>query len=433
MGAVFRARHLAMDRAVAVKLLKPHLARDRATGARFAARGARHAQGRLAARGQGPRLRRHRRRLLYMVLEYLDGRTVQRELEVDGAVRAGARGAAHRAAGAARARRRAPRRPRPPRPQARQHHVDPARRRSRLRKVLDFGVAKLMEGAGSRRVDGGADPGRHGVRHARVHVARAGDGPGARRPQRPLLARRDAVRDADRAAAVRRRQPMRLLRRSRQDAAADAAPGAPRAGGARRARRGAAALPGQEASATGRRAREALDAQLAALEAAWRSGAGRRRPSSPTIDLPPRGVRRRRRRRADGCAGAAPRADQAVARRATIRRGRRQVPLVDRRAVARLAAVVTPDPRLATRGRSPSRGGRGADAAARRGHRGRVGRRADASMPVAAPPMLPRRRPTARPASPSARDGARSDRAVDSRWPGTSRPPRRRAAARQPR
>jgi serine/threonine-protein kinase len=84
MGSVFRAQHLAMDRKVAVKLLKPHLTTDNAALQRFA----REARATLKVDSA------HAVKVLdfgvtpqndyYMVLEYLDGRTVQRELEVDG-------------------------------------------------------------------------------------------------------------------------------------------------------------------------------------------------------------------------------------------------------------------------------------------------------------------------------------------------------------
>jgi serine/threonine-protein kinase len=85
MGAVFRAHHLAMDRKVAVKLLKPHLSHDEIMLQRFAR------EARATMRVDSP----HAVKVLdfgvtpqhdyYMVLEYLDGRSVQRELDVDGA------------------------------------------------------------------------------------------------------------------------------------------------------------------------------------------------------------------------------------------------------------------------------------------------------------------------------------------------------------
>src|SRR5689334_24191791 len=85
MGAVFRATHLAMERKVAVKLLKPHLSNNEASLQRFLR------EARSTMKVDSP----HAVKVLdygvtplrdyYMVLEYLDGRTVQRELDVDGA------------------------------------------------------------------------------------------------------------------------------------------------------------------------------------------------------------------------------------------------------------------------------------------------------------------------------------------------------------
>jgi tRNA A-37 threonylcarbamoyl transferase component Bud32 len=146
MGAVFRAQQLAMDRRVAVKVLKPHLASDQVALQRFI----REARGTLkvdspnavkvldfGATADG---------FYYLVLEFLDGRTVQRELDVDGPFRprrvvhvarqvVAALGAAHRIGLVHR-------------------DVKPDNiLLSRLgddpdhAKVLDFGVAKLMEGA----------------------------------------------------------------------------------------------------------------------------------------------------------------------------------------------------------------------------------------------------------------------------------------------
>ncbi len=84
MGAVFRATHLAMDRKVAVKLLKPHLSNNEQSLQRFAreARSTMKVDSEHAVKvldyGVTPT------RDYYMVLEYLDGRTVQRELDIDG-------------------------------------------------------------------------------------------------------------------------------------------------------------------------------------------------------------------------------------------------------------------------------------------------------------------------------------------------------------
>ena len=79
-------------------------------------------------------------------------------------------------------------------------------------KVLDFGLAKAMDRAGSgssrptsaaRRLielahpDVGGDAGRRDPRHGRLHGARAGDGAGRRQARRHLGVRRRALRDAD--------------------------------------------------------------------------------------------------------------------------------------------------------------------------------------------------------------------------------------------
>jgi serine/threonine-protein kinase len=84
MGAVYRAHHLAMDRRVAVKLLKPHLTTDEAALQRFAreARSTMRVDSEHAVKVLDFGVTPHRD--YYMVLEYLDGRTVQRELDVDG-------------------------------------------------------------------------------------------------------------------------------------------------------------------------------------------------------------------------------------------------------------------------------------------------------------------------------------------------------------
>jgi hypothetical protein len=84
MGAVYRATQLANDRKVAVKLLKPHLTTDESSAQRFLR------EARSTLKVESP----HAVKVLdfgitphgdyYMALEYLDGRTVQRELDVDG-------------------------------------------------------------------------------------------------------------------------------------------------------------------------------------------------------------------------------------------------------------------------------------------------------------------------------------------------------------
>ncbi|HEY1811532.1 MAG TPA: serine/threonine-protein kinase [Kofleriaceae bacterium] len=146
MGAVFRAHQLAMDRKVAVKLLKPHLTSDDAALQRFVR------EARATMRVESP----HAVKVLdfgitphkdyYMVLEYLDGRTVQRELDVDGPF-APARAIhiakqAAKALGAAHASGLVHRDIKPDNLLLLRIADDPD-----FTKVLDFGVAKLMEGA----------------------------------------------------------------------------------------------------------------------------------------------------------------------------------------------------------------------------------------------------------------------------------------------
>ncbi|MEO8699190.1 MAG: protein kinase [Kofleriaceae bacterium] len=146
MGAVFRATHLAMDRKVAVKLLKPHLSNNEASLQRFAR------EARSTMKVDSP----HAVKVLdygvtplrdyYMVLEYLDGRTVQRELDVDGVFAPArvvhiARQALH-ALGAAHAMGLIHRDIKPENILLMRVGDDPD-----YTKLLDFGVAKLMEGA----------------------------------------------------------------------------------------------------------------------------------------------------------------------------------------------------------------------------------------------------------------------------------------------
>jgi eukaryotic-like serine/threonine-protein kinase len=146
MGAVYRAHHLAMDRRVAVKLLKPHLTTD----ARAVQRFAREARATMRVESE------HAVAVLdfgvtphgdyYMVLEYLDGRTVQRELDVDGPFEPArvvhiAKQALH-ALGAAHGSGLVHRDIKPDNLLLMRVGDDPD-----YVKVLDFGVAKLMEGA----------------------------------------------------------------------------------------------------------------------------------------------------------------------------------------------------------------------------------------------------------------------------------------------
>jgi hypothetical protein len=149
MGAVFRATHLAMDRKVAVKLLKPHLTSDEGALQRFAR------EARATFKVDSP----HAVKVLdfgvtpvgdyYMVLEYLDGRTVHRELDIDGPfaptrVAHIARQALH-ALGAAHRHGLIHRDVKPDNLLLMRVGNDPD-----YTKILDFGVAKLMQGASDR-------------------------------------------------------------------------------------------------------------------------------------------------------------------------------------------------------------------------------------------------------------------------------------------
>jgi serine/threonine-protein kinase len=147
MGSVFRATQLAMDRKVAVKLLKPHLTTDRVALERFSR------EARATLKVASP----HAVKVVdfgvtplgdyYMVLEYLDGRTVQRELEIDGLFSPArtahiARQALH-ALGAAHGHGLIHRDVKPENLLLMRHGSD-----GDYTKVLDFGVAKLMQGGG---------------------------------------------------------------------------------------------------------------------------------------------------------------------------------------------------------------------------------------------------------------------------------------------
>src|SRR5688572_29548981 len=149
MGAVFRGTQVPIERRVAIKIIHPELAGDPAVARRFA----REARGTFRVESE------HAIRvldfaasadplpgLLYMVMELLDGRTVAQELDVDGAL--APRRALHVARQTALA-------------LAAAHRVDLVHRDIKpdnimlirhgddpdFAKVLDFGLAKLIEDA----------------------------------------------------------------------------------------------------------------------------------------------------------------------------------------------------------------------------------------------------------------------------------------------
>jgi eukaryotic-like serine/threonine-protein kinase len=149
MGAVFRGFQLSMDRRIAVKIIHPELAADPAVSRRFAreARGTFKVESEHAikvldfAESRSPMAG-----LLYMVMEFLDGRTVAKELDVDGPL--APRRALHVAGQVAQALATAHRIGiihrdiKPDNIMLIRHNDDPD-----FAKVLDFGLAKLIEGA----------------------------------------------------------------------------------------------------------------------------------------------------------------------------------------------------------------------------------------------------------------------------------------------
>ena len=132
----------------------------------------------------------------YIVSQLLDGGSVDDRLrELESAQAPGRGGGAHRAPGGAGARARPRARHRPPRPEARQR-LARARRHGEARRLRPRRDARPVA------PHAGGDAGRH----RGLHAARAGHGPHARRAERPLRARRDALRDGRRAPAVPRRR-----------------------------------------------------------------------------------------------------------------------------------------------------------------------------------------------------------------------------------
>ncbi len=222
MGRVYRARHLALDRAVVLKMLHRGFSGDPAVAERF------QREARAASRLDHPNsiavldFGQAEDGTLFMVMEYLAGKDLARVIAeefplgdariirigaqiLSALAEAHARGVVHRDL------------------KPENVMVEPRRDEPDFVKVLDFGIAKI-ERSGAQRAP--AHPGRAGVRHARVHEPGAGPGQGARRPQRPLLGGGHPLPDGHGAASLRvghaRRLPHEAPRRAARPALAAA-------------------------------------------------------------------------------------------------------------------------------------------------------------------------------------------------------------------
>ena len=232
MGKVYRAVQLPLNRAVAIKLLDSRYGagKDESFKQRFLVEAA------LTSKLNHPNTVRvldygsTRDGLFFLAMEYLDGETLEKLLTRGAA--ALAPGVEHRPADGARAARGARAGRGAPRPEARQRGAAARRRRRRLRQG-----ARLRAGEVLRRRPRARGPGHHPAGHAdgqpAVHGARAG-GEEPRRPaQRHLLAGHDALRDAQREAALQRRWRARGDPQARERAGAAAGDALEVRGGAR--------------------------------------------------------------------------------------------------------------------------------------------------------------------------------------------------------
>ena len=217
MADVFLARDQLLDRPVAVKVLFPEFATDPAFVARFR----REAQA--AANLNHPNIVGvydwgEQAGTYFIVMEYVDGRSLADIIRPRARCTPTGRPTSPSDVAAALGLR-PPQRRRPPRREAGQRA---ASRRGQV-KVADFGIARAIDAADENLTQTGVGDG-----HGHVLLARAGAGPPARPAQRPLLARRRALRDGHRPAAVLRRQPRGDRLQARAGDADAAAPHQPR-------------------------------------------------------------------------------------------------------------------------------------------------------------------------------------------------------------
>ena len=191
MGVVYKAVHTALGKPLAIKVLRPRSRKDEEIVERFLQEAQSAIGDRQPAHHRHQRLRRAARRLDLLrdgvprrpvahrsASRRANASTPERTLHIAKQL-AGALGAAHERGIVHR--------------DLKPDNVFLVKRGSDndFVKVLDFGIAKV---GGS---DEQAHAGRPGLRHAALHVARAGAGHERRSPHRHLRARRDHVRDGD--------------------------------------------------------------------------------------------------------------------------------------------------------------------------------------------------------------------------------------------
>ena len=172
MGVVYAARHAIIDKRVAIKVLRRGAARRERRRSASSSRPRRRRGSATRTSSTSPTSACRPTGIAYFVMEYLDGPTLGKLIRRPRPLPAGARDH-HRSADRARPRRRARQGHHPSRSQAREHvPASSATATPDFVKIVDFGIAKDVEaGANEARPDAH----RHGARHARVHVARAGD------------------------------------------------------------------------------------------------------------------------------------------------------------------------------------------------------------------------------------------------------------------